>query len=114
MTYYIPLDAGFYGAGFYNIFQIVRITGRTLLAENRTLVEKMIEKRRFLAVFRIIESVNDKISTLNFNTIWTGSEYVFAGSFVKFELHQVGQLNQNISEIRPNRPYFQSRISPEL
>ena len=44
MTYYIPLDAEFYGAGFYNIFKSVRITGRTLLSENRTLVEKMKEK----------------------------------------------------------------------
>ena len=62
-------------------------------------------------VFRIIVGVIDKISAWNFNTIEIGQEYVFSGSFVKLDLHQVGQLNQNIAEIRP---YFQSRISPEL
>ena len=40
MTYYIPLDAEFYGAGFYNIFQIVRISGRTLLSENQHIAAK--------------------------------------------------------------------------
>ena len=36
-----------YGAGFYNIFQIVRITGRTLLSENQLIAGKKISNFKF-------------------------------------------------------------------
>ena len=39
---------------------------------------------------------------------------MFSVSFVKFELHQVGQLNHNIAKNRQNRSFSESRISSEL
>ena len=43
---------------------------RTLSSENRTLVEKMAEKRLFfLKLFRLIEGVIERILTSNFYTI---------------------------------------------
>ena len=92
------MEAKFNWEGFNLGFTVIRPRYRTILAENRTPVEKSTKKVPFFMVFRIIRGVYDKIWTRNFNRklMWQG--YVFMRSFVKFQLHQTGQLNRNIAK----------------
>ena len=60
LTYYIPLNAEFKGGQCYSIFNSVKATVRTVLAEKWRPVQNLDVK---MTVFRMIESVNDNILT---------------------------------------------------